>query len=370
MMNNVIHINLIIYPIILILGMLLSGQDTPKNRCRYIIIVILLLMLEGAFRGLSVGSDTSNYYYIFFHISNMDWHEIWSDFIDRYLNGNDENDIGYNVMVKLISMVTDSWSAFVFIAQLTFFVPLGILLYKYTSRMIELVFAFVMYVALFHIIALCGGRQLYAIGFCILAFLFSMKKKYFLVILSMVIAVSIHMSALLFILPLVLSKLNVQALKTTHLLSFALVPLVLVATNSIIMFMGNMVGSEKYANYGTHAVSGGTATFITLLLLMSLFCYIGIPKSVLNEQPMLKQFYVMAPLFTFFGPLIHSNGTMIRVSMYFHIFLLLLIPMSINYGFKRNSNMYYLMIAVLLVLSLRDGGMEYTFIWNDSIPAY
>ena len=369
-MNNVIHINLYIFPIILILGMIFSTRDVPKNRRNYIIIVTLLLMLECAFRGLSVGSDTSNYYNMFFHTSKMSWSEIWDSFVGRYIYGTDENDVGYTVMVKLISLITSSWSAFVFIAQLTFFVPLGVLLYRHANRMIELVFAFILYVSLFHIIALSGGRQLYAMGLCIAALLLYERDKMKYAVGCMLIAITIHMSALLFFIPYLLNRFNGGFVKKFHLVSFGLVPFILLETNSIIIFMGNMVGSEKYAAYGMREVAGGTWTFISLLLFISMFCYLSIPKHILDDRQDVKQLYVMAPLFTIFGPLIHSNGTMIRISMYFHIFLLLLIPMAINYGYKKNANMYYLMIAVLLFLSLRGGGFEYKFIWDDHIPAY
>lgn len=369
-MGNIIHINYYIFPFILLLGLLLSNNNSPKTRYIYIVLVILVLMLECAFRGLSVGSDTSNYYYMFFHMSEMSWGEVRDSFVGRYVYGTDENDIGYTVMVKAISTLTSSWSTFVFIAQLTFFVPLGILLYRHTTKMIELVFAFVLYVSLFHIIALSGGRQLYAIGLCIAALLFYEQNKKRYSIICMGCAILIHMSALLFILPYLLNKFNGNVVKKIHVISFLLVPFVLLTTNQIISYMGNMVGSEKYAEYGMYAAKGGTETFIALLLLMSLFCYISISKKTLEEAPLIKTLYVMAPLFTFFGPLIYSNGTMIRVSMYFHIFLMILIPMSINCYFKNSQRVYYFTIAVLIFLAMRGGGMEYKFIWDDFNAAY
>jgi len=131
--------------------------------------------------------------------------------------------------------------------------------------------------------------------------------------------------------------------------------------------MGAAVGMDKYSNYGTDEVQGGATTFIALLLVVSLFCYIAIKKSDLINSRSLSNLYLMLPLFTVLGPLIYSNGSMIRISMYFHLYMMLLIPLAINRFFKgfERTVAYSLIIIVLIVLSLRDGGLIYHFYWQE-----
>src|SRR5690606_6202276 len=137
---------------------------------------------------------------------------------------------------------TDSWPVFVFVANLIFFIPLGKLMYRYSSSMIQLVFAYVLYVSMFHIISLSGGRQLYAIGLSILAFLYLDRREYIWSVACIFIGMLIHMTSLLFLLPLILSRLDSKYLKSIHLISFAMVPVVLLFTNRIIVLMGAAVG--------------------------------------------------------------------------------------------------------------------------------
>ncbi len=74
----------------------------------------------------------------------------------------------------------------------------------------------------------------------------------------------------------------------------------------------------------------------------------------------------MAPLLTFFAPLIISNGSMIRISLYFHLFLALLVPYAIDCAFaKKDSGIVYAAaIGALSLLTLAGGGIRYYFFWQ------
>ena len=64
---------------------------------------------------------------------------------------------------------------------------------------------------------------------------------------------------------------------------------------------------------------------------------------------------------------------MIRISQYFHLYIVLLLPYAIDMYFVRKRNLVYLsLIFSLLVLSFVSGGYNdsYTFIWDDYIPRY
>lgn len=361
------YINQIIFPLIIILGLLFGISDNSKSRKYFIILITLILMLETSLRSLSVGSDTPSYYYMFYKVQDMSWGEIWEQFVGRYLYNTSEEDIGYLLMQKIITTFTSSWQLFVFLAQLTFFIPLGKLMHRFSTKMIHLVLAYVLYVSLFHIIALSGARQLYAIGMSIMAFLYLDQKKYAKSILFIFLGTILHMSCLLSFLPLIASMLKGKYLRTIHVISFAFVPIVIINVNQIIFSMGTAVGVEKYANYGTNQISGGAWSFIAILLLSSLLIYIAFRKTDLLRNQTTANLYVMVPLFTFFGPLIHSNGSMIRISMYFHLFLLLLLPLAFDKLFKGQFRtiIYFIAIAVLLVLSLRNGGLVYHFFWQE-----
>ena len=136
--------------------------------------------------------------------------------------------------------------------------------------------------------------------------------------------------------------------------------------NEMIQFMGNLVGMEKYVKYGMGAIQGGSETFIFLIETLSLFCLIAIKRKDLIEDENIRNIYVMAPLLTFFAPLIISNGSMIRISLYFHLFLALLVPYAIDCAFaKKDSGIVYAAaIGALSLLTLAGGGIRYYFFWQ------
>lgn len=328
-------------------------------------------MLECALRSIYVGSDTQNYYNMYMDIINTTWHEIWETFIGRYIYGISEEDIGYMFYQKIISLFTHDFHVFTFIAQLSFFIPMGLLLYKYTHSIRQLLFAFIFYTSLMHIIALSGGRQLYAIGFCIMAFMSYIEHKYKRMILYIIVAISIHMSALIILIPLTLSLFSSKWIKRVHGLTIILLPVILVFVNQIIVSMGNFIQSDKFARYGEGEAQGEASFFIMLMLCFSILCLIFIKEKHINSNVFLKKIYCMLPCISFFSPLIHANGAMIRVSMYFHYYLLLLIPYTIDLALKGKNTkyVYFILTFVFVMYAIVNNSLTYYFFWQKD-PIY
>lgn len=283
--------------------------------------------------------------------------------VERYVYNESEEDIGYLLLQKLVSLYTSDFHLFTFIAELLFFVPFGMLLYRYAKSSLELCFAFIFYLALVHVHAMTGARQFYAMGFGIMFFLFYTEKRYTHAAIALLAGMSIHLSLLLTVIPFALSFLRPMSLKYVHVILFVGFPIVMMMPNTFIAFMGNFIGSEKYAEYGMKAVVGGTETFIFLLEFLSLLCLFGIKKIELaNEKK--KYLYAMVPCFTFFGPLIYSNGSMMRISMYSYLYLTLLLPLAVEGLFKNNKNETICFMTVALSLLMLRGGQDYYFFWQ------
>ena len=367
------HINLFLVPFVIILGILFGNNDTKSNRRLYIIVCSAVLLFVAAMRSPewtanNFGIDTLAYKNYFESSIGVDWNSFWASVYERYVGKNDESDIGFLGLTCIIGLFTHDFAIFSLIADLLFFIPFGILLYRYCDRIIQITFAFIFYIALLQVFFLGGGRQMFAIGFDLMALLATFDKKKTKTIVFSIIAISIHFSAILFAIPLIMIWAGTRAkiLKIAHLLCFLIFPIVLAFPNQVIVFMGESVGMEKYADYGKGAVVGGAFTFIILILFLSLFCYIAIKKRDLLQNDILRKFYVMAPMMTLFAPLIRSNGSMIRISLYFHLFLSVLVPFAIDCMFvKGNRRFAYIMsIGILSTLTLLNGGAEYYFYWQ------
>lgn len=371
--TGIMHINLILIPFVIILGLLLGNNDTAKNRKWYIIICSAVLLFVAAFRSaewmtFQYQIDTLNYKEYFERSFDMDWSELWSLILGRYVGMNEDFDIGFIGLEKIIGLFTSDFYIYSFLADLLFFVPFGIILYRYCTSIKQVIFAFVFYIALIQTLLWGGARQVFSIGFDLMAFLSITDRKRILTIIFLLLGVSIHFSSLLFVAPLMMIWLNTnpRILKMLHAICFLLFPVVLMMPNEIIVFMGNASGLEKYADYGGHAIQGGATTFIVLIEFLSLFSLFSIKQHYLASNKAIHDVYVMAPLFTLLAPLIHANGSMTRIALYYYLFLSVLVPYAIDCMFKGSTrNMVYtITIGVLSLLVISNGGMTYLFYWQ------
>ena len=360
---------------VVLLGLFFQSKgDNSENRKKYIFVILSLLILESCLRGLSVGSDTLNYYWMFTNCKYETWTEIWQEFAEKYYytQNADSRDVGFVIFNKIIYEVFPDFSFFLFISALTFFIPLGILLNRYITSFRQLIFAFILYVCLFNPIAMSGVRKEIALGATILAFIFYVDKKYIYVALTLLLGTTIHVSTLLFLAFIAVDVINKKYLRTIHISSFALIPVALAFSGSIIVLMAEQIDSEKYAQYGLSEARGGAATFLFMLEMCSLLCLYAYRKIDFTKNVIIGHFYAMIPLFTFFGCLIMNNGSMIRISQYYHVYLLVLLPYALEYGFPKDGKMVYMLAESVLIgfLLISSGGGNYTFIWNDYLPKY
>ena len=161
-------INLFLIPFVIILGLLFSNNDNKNIRRLYIIICSAVLLFVAAMRSPeymtnTYSIDSANYKYMFENASDMGWDEFFATFYMRYFSGvdeYDEYDVGFIALNKIIGIFTHEFWMFSLIADLLFFVPFSILLYRYCTTIRQIIFAFIFYIALIQVFFLGGGRQM------------------------------------------------------------------------------------------------------------------------------------------------------------------------------------------------------------------
>lgn len=360
-------VQIIVFSLIVLFFYAYQGKTDNKSRKSYIVICSLILLLKAALRSVTIGRDTSHYAGYFYDSKNTPWSELWDAFFNRYQIVSGYEDVGYSIIQKVFSTFIPDFNLFTFCIQgLLFYWPLGVLIFRYSKDTLQILFAYVLMNALFMGLPMANARQVYAIGMCIWAFIYLSKKQYWKTALFIIMGYFIHASALLFLLPVTLSFIKVNGIKALSIAGFALSFVVLAMPNTIILFMANMIESEKYAGYAMDEVQGGALIYIILSLLLCLFCMISFFKQKQINYEM-KNWYVMIPLTAFFAPLIYSNGSMIRITMYFQIFFLLLVPYAIDEWFptKDRRTWYFLFLAILIILSVSTAG-DYRFFWEEN----
>lgn len=359
---------LFFYPVIILLGLFfLTKRDSEKNRNIYIYIVLTLLTAESCLRGVSVGNDTEAYYSMWVNAKSTPWSYVLTDFQSRYMQNAGTEDIGFNIYIKILQLLSENFQYYLMVSALCFFIPFGMLLKKYIHSIRQLIFVFIFYVSLFNMIAMSGVRKEIALGLAMLAFLYYTDKKYVKMIITVAIGATIHMSTLLFLIVPLLGAIRPNMLREIHIGTFFLIPVVIASSSAIIILMGETVGNEKYVEYGLEGSKGGAFTFTLLIELLSFFCYWAFRKVDLNKDVVLSKLYIMLPCFTFFAPLITNNGSMIRVSQYFHVYVLILLPYAIEYLTRnKNNSLWYMGMSVaLMFLALYGNDSQYCFFWQD-----
>lgn len=362
------NIKLLLYFIIIVLGFVFASGNDPLGRKRkgYVFLIIALLVLESSLRHISVGPDTIHYYNSFSSVSFMSWSDALGFFKTAYLEG-EGKDPGFVIFMKFVRLFTDDFNMFLLFCALPFFIPLGILLYRYSTSVLQLVFAFTLYVALFHIVALSGVRQQIATGFCFMAFLQLGKDHNWKALIYIILGASIHVSALIFAIVPVLRLFSPRFVKILHLASFVTIPFVITFAASIMLFLTTFLANDYYTTYADSESTSGSFTYIVLMELLSLFCYIAIKKGDLQQDKRRMLLYVMLPMLTMTAPLISLNGAMIRVGQYFTLYMMLLVPVAIDSiakGLERQ--IYYIgLIAILILMTFRSGIFAYHFYWQN-----
>lgn len=353
--------------IVILLAIFLGRRNTRYNRKTYIVLVLFFLMIETSIRSVTVGSDTESYVDDFYNMVNSSWGDLNQKILERYVLNVSEMDIGHYILGKFFALFSSSFQLYTFFITSIFTIPLGIFLYRYTNNFYQLTFAFVFFIALMLIFPMCGARQMQAIGLAIMSCLYVDKGKFLTAIILILVGTVVHMSILLMLPYVILNYWKPTLSKKLHLLSFAVLPVALLFTNQIIYNMAIVSGMERYEKYGEGDIAGGATTFIVLLILMSVFCYLGISKEYLSNNLRVQKLYMTLPFISLLGPLIYSNGSMIRISMYYHMYLMVLIPYAIE-NFNSNLNkktIYIIAIAALAFFSIMGTPLPYEFFWND-----
>lgn len=357
-------IRIIIYALIFIFGFAFSTHNSNKKSREYLIkLYSIIFILESCLRGTSVGPDTFGYFLEFESVKNATWNSVLEAFPKAYIYG-EGKDPGFHVLIYLLQSIYVEWQFFLFIIACLFFIPFGMIIYRNTTKGIQIVFAYTLYLALFNIVALSGIRQQIATSLCFISVLLLQKNKEKSALLIILAASTIHISAVLFLSLIFFNRLKPKLLKTTHLIAILLIPVVLAFSQYIVAFLGGMMTFDYYTVYGERTPEMVTPVFVILVDGISILCYFFLDKIFISQSGN-KLFYAMLPMLTILVPLIVLDGAMIRMSQYFTLFLPLIIQSTIEYKFGNtsiNRTTYLVAIGVLTMLAL-NSSFNYTFFW-------
>ncbi|MGN1161706.1 MAG: EpsG family protein [Candidatus Fimenecus sp.] len=333
---------------------LLKIKPTKTKRKLYIALMSFNWILISGFRGMSVGADTLSYRRRFERTLSTPWSKLFENFYVVYVN-EDGKDPGYSVFEKLVQIFTQNYQVYLLIVAAVFFIGLAFWVYRYSSEpcMSYLIFS----AFLFGFYALTGLRQ--TIATVLVVFIGTKlieKRKMIPFLLVVIVAFTVHKSALCFLPFYFLSRVPIN--KKSIFAVLCATPIMFVCKDQIFRVVGYLVGYE-YDELENRGAYGFTFMYIAVTVVMLVLL-----KHIREKCPHYKMYYNALFLGLLFLPLVFVNPTAMRVVQYYSLFLMLSVPEIVRAFDKKTSKVIYALMLVVLFSASNVYSYEYVFFWQ------
>lgn len=327
---SVYIINIIMIGIYSLLYNLINKKNWYKNNKKlkmiFVFLVTIQLFLILALRKSSVGVDIRGYVRQFIFVRHASLDEI---LLLRH-------EIGYKLLVKLISFLTGNPQMFLAIISGISIIPIGRLIYKY-SRMPFLSFA--LYISFnFYAFVFSGLRQAIAISIICISYDYIREQKPLKFILTVIIASLFHKSAMFFLPAYIIAKikLNKKSLMT-----------LLLGNMIIYIFRIEIMGFiTTYVFDSFDIIESNSYTWFLFNLFIYILCLVFY-KSTIERNYKSNELYLLVAIGISLMLFATVSNNAMRIANYYHIFIILLIP-EVIYSIK-DKKMVLLGLYILLL---------------------
>lgn len=310
------------------------NNDSDRAKRNFLIFAGILLVAFFGCRNATIdlGSDLNNYYRLFDRAITSESFEAFS--------ATSTMETGYLWINWLLARVI-KWPQFIIFFQAAFCIGVTLrFIYKYSEDILLSVLGFMSFGLMqFY---LTGFRQSFAISICLIALEFALKKKFIAFILSVLIAVSIHQTAIVFIPVYWIVKIGLTKL-------YALVDLlaILVLSQGVprIISLGNEVFDKEYQGTFTGNSLGGIINILIGLTVFAVMFYQSdryknhkiSGKGIKNSIQPLSGFFHLTAIGTGIYAFRYQALVLERISLYFTPSLFILLPHIINNSFTKDG---------------------------------
>lgn len=250
--------------IIILLIILLNGIVNGKKRLCFLLSSFALIILVASLRKYTVGIDLAEHYANRYTvIANLGWNQLPNYYIAHTY------DLGFLVFDKLLGYISDNPQIFIMVTSIIIFGSTVRYIYRHSDNVVMetflLITSFTMMMYL-NIIA-----QALAIAILLFALDYLLEKKYIKYIIAVLIAASIHSSA---IICLGFIPLTFLPNKRKYIIRYILILLViLLSLNKIFSFLTETV-FQQYAYYFEAGSYHGTGISVSLNSLFQISMHI------------------------------------------------------------------------------------------------
>lgn len=309
----------------------------------YIKLVIGAMWFIIGLRGVNYGVDTRGYVNHFLYVTNLDLKE--------------SKEPLYDILTYIIRCVTDNYHVLFFICSAGYCIALYTLMRRYFSSAYQVLAAIcILFLLGIFAFSMAGIRQTIAMGFTIFAFIEADRGNWKKFLLWIAIAFGFHNSSLIMLCIYPLRYINMG--KYGFLLAAAFFSISFIMPQSVIdVLQGQEMVSERFGSYGTIYESHQNYSGFILQVILLLVAFLRKKHLKMNEKTR-NLFFNMA----FLGVATQSMTMIIaeffRVSLYFCVFDIVLVPLALMTFTGKNNYIYrFIFIAgcLLYIFVLSSG---------------
>ena len=269
----------------------------------------------------------------------------------------------YILLMIVLESITSNYTVFLFVFSLPLCVGLAILVKKES----EDYFLTTLLLCVLGIVYFCmaGLRQAIAIGFCLISYKFVKERKLIPFLICILLAYGFHNSSLVFILayPLYKSKTN-----SFYFVFVAICFILGYIKSGIINSLGFLLTKDSAFEVYFNEKSGGlNYTAYIIQLAMTVFCFLYKEK-ICEENENAGFLFNMSLIGLCVQGFAGVVSEFFRLSMYFSIFLAVLVPKAIMA--EKNDQVkwleFFIIIAVCFyyIFFLNDEAASYMMLWS------
>lgn len=346
---------MIYYVLTLTSGLLLFSKEFKENedfRARVLVFTSNWICFLISFRSYFVGTDSAAYTSFYSYIANYNGSPF--DLANNvYLFSKNK---GWTIFFWVISRVVKNPNAYLFVSGL--FIS-TIFLYVIFKSKLDIRYQLMIYILLLYLPSFNATRTFMAIAISLLAVRFSYQKKYFKSLITELIAISFHNTAIIMVGAIIIMNINWNRLRLKQ---------ATVLASFMILFFPMMLGLFVWifpVYEDTIATVPDQVQGKNIILQIVFIFSIAYGLHILKNQSLSDQQYQeIASLVVIFifeivlGIIGYQKWYVQRILPYLQSYLLFMVPLLLQYKYKYKR--YY--VACLFIIMV--GGFVYTIHFN------
>lgn len=312
-----------------------SKHNSPQN-IYYLIITILTLIFISGFRVTFIDTDTYRFMYLQTGKS-----------IEYALS---QTDVGFFLYMLILNYITSNSQLLIFLSAVIVTLLITRTLYIYSSDIRLSLFLYV--TSGIFAFSMNGLRQFIAVSIIFASIQLILVKRKWTFFLVVIIATSFHSSAIIFLPMYFLLQTKVFSYKIV--LPLLVVCISLIFADRTIPLLFSFLGDTNYGVYEQTVLAGKDGANIIRVLveampcMLAFFLYLQKNKDIFNNNNLLILLTNMSLYNLMFYLFAMQSWIFARVSIYFSIFNLILIPMLLSEFFDIKNRIFLKYIIYLL----------------------